>query len=70
MTETKEIEFWIAIDADGEFCVDTDCAEDAANGIGGITRVFAFKVTLPLPKPTEVAVAVPDTDQPVNVTVS
>lgn len=70
MTTTNEIEFWIALDADGEFYIDTDAPEDAADNVGSVCRVFAFKMKLPMPKITEASVEVPDTDQPVTVTVA
>lgn len=70
MPETMEIEFWIAVNTDGEHHIDCDSAQDAADGVGGINRVYAMKLTLPVPRVTEVAAEIPDTDGTVNVIVS
>lgn len=68
--ETQEIEIWVAINHDGEINIDTDCAEDAANSLSGMTRVFHLKLTVPLPKATELTGTLPDTDAPMTLTVA
>jgi hypothetical protein len=77
MTDTKEIELHVMIDGDGDFVVDTDPDnlgsryEDEVNSTPpNISRVFSFKLTVPLPKATVVQATIPDTDGPVTVTVS
>lgn len=72
---TTEVEFWIAVDDDGNFAVHVDGPQEANEElINGnnchATRVFAMKLNLPLPKVVEVAATLPDTDGPVTVTVT
>lgn len=78
MTDTKEIEFSILIDQDGDFVVDTDAdnlgsryEDEVTSTPPNASRVFTFKLTVPLPKPTVVSAVVPDKgDEPVNITIS
>ena len=77
MTDTKEIEFSIMIDQDGDFVVDVDPDnlgsryEDEINSTPpNASRVFTFKLTVPLPKPSVVSAVVPDKNEPVNMTIS
>lgn len=76
-TETTEIEFSVMIDGDGNFVVDTDADnlgskyEDEIGSPPNVSRVFTFKLTVPLPKPATVTAVVPDKgDEPVNLTIS
>lgn len=77
MTDTTEIEFSIMVDGDGNFVVHTDpdsLGEQYENEVGSppnVSRVFTMKLTVPLPKPTQVTAVVPDKgDEPVNITIS
>lgn len=67
---TQTVKFWIAIDADGEFHVDKDCAQDAADNVGNFNRVYEIDMTLQLPVATQVAATIPDTDGPVTMTIT
>lgn len=77
-TETTEIEFSIMIDGDGDFVVDknadnlgTRYEEELTSTPPNLSRVFTFKLTVPLPKPATVAAVIPDKgDEPVNLTIS
>ena len=77
-TETKEIEFSIMIDGDGDFVVDSDAdnlgsrdEDEVCSTPPNVSRVFTFKLTVPLPKPAPVTAVVPDKgDEPVNLTIS
>lgn len=74
MAEQKTIEFWIAINEDGEWHIDQDCASDARDGVGGeAIRVVAINVKIDIPtvETINVAVEVPALSQaPAEVTVS
>lgn len=77
MSETKEIEFFVMIDEQGEFVVDQDAdnvmtkyRDEVAECGPETSRVFHLKLTLPLPKPTVVQGTIPDTDGPINITIS
>ena len=79
-TETKEVEFYLCIDQNGEFIVDKFAeniairyAEEVTDQVAAPAtshRVFHFKFVVPLPSPTVVAATVPDTDGLVTVVVS
>ena len=73
--ELHEIEIWIAVNNDGDFVVNVDCAEDALSDLHSThtneaARVYAMKVKVPLPKVIEVQATIPETDGPVTVTVA
>lgn len=77
MTDTKEIEFYIMIDQDGDFVVDSDAdnlgqryEDELTSTPPNGSRVFHLKLTVPLPKPTVVSATIPDTDGEVTVTVA
>ena len=78
--ETKEIEFYLCIDQNGEFVVDEfadvvavrygEEVTDRNDNPAAFHRVFHFKFVVPLPQPTAVSATVPDTDGLVTVVVS
>lgn len=75
--EPAEIEFYIFIDQDGDFVLDTDFnslgakyVEEVSDSVPNATRVLHLKLTVPLPGPIAVSATIPDTDGPVTVTVS
>jgi hypothetical protein len=60
---TAEIEVFVAVNEDGEYevGVDENEAGERLDGIGGYQRrVFALKLTVPLPKPAEVSATLPE----------
>lgn len=70
-----EIEFFIAIDNNGEFVLSTDDAETAneelrSNVYSDAVKVIKIKLNVPLPKVVEIAGTLPDTDGPVTLTIS
>lgn len=73
--ETLEVEFWIAVDDEGNFVV-TDLGAQEANDqlVNGYscqaTRVFAMTLNVPKPKVIAVTATLPDTDGPITVTVA
>ena len=67
--ETQDIEVWFAINSDGDVDFNFDCAEDAANNVGGIVRVFHLKLTVPLPVVPTLTATLPDTDAPLTLKV-
>ena len=76
-TQTTDLEFFVMVDQDGDFVIDTDpdnlgsrYEDEISSTPPNASRVFSFKLTVPLPKPTEVTAVVPDTDGPVNITIS
>lgn len=73
--ETLEVEFWIAVDDEGNIAVSADGPMEANDELIGnnnclTSRVFAMKLTLPTPKVVEVTATLPDTDGPITVTVA
>lgn len=75
MSNLHEIEFWVAINEEGEFVINVDGASDATCELEGNShneaiRVMHFKFNVPLPKVVEVQATIPETDGPVNVTVT
>ncbi len=80
MTENTEntqcdVEFWVAVNEDGDFVVNTDGAQEAQEDLSAsyscqAIRVYAMHLAVTKPKVVEVAATIPDTDGPVTVTVS
>lgn len=77
MPETKEIEFYVMVDQDGDFGIDTDRdnlpdryrEEISMEGLEA-SRVLHLKLTVQLPTPTVVQATIPDTDGPVSAIIS
>jgi hypothetical protein len=76
-TATTEIEIFVMIDQDGDYVIAKDAddlgsryEEEIHSSPPNATRVFALKLTVPMPKATVVTATLPDTDGPVTVTVS
>lgn len=70
-----EIEFYLAIDNNGEFVISTDDAETAneelRSGVNSeAVKVVKITLNVPLPKVVEVAGTLPDTDGPVTLTIA
>lgn len=76
MTDTTELEITLMIDGDGNYVVDKDpdnigCRwEEEEGSTPNVCKVVTLKLTVPLPKPATVSGAIPDTDGPVNITIS
>lgn len=74
MTERKTITFWLAVNENGEYCIDSDGASDAHDGVGGYSvRVIELNVAVDLPtfETVNVQVETPaETKAPAQVTVS
>lgn len=76
--ETTEIEFSILIDQDGDFVIAKDVDElgdlyenDISSTAPSRSRTLTFKLTVPLPRATEITATVPDKgDEPVNIEIS
>lgn len=74
--QTCEVEFSVLVDGDGEFVISKDECELAniyeadVGSMPNVSRVYTFKMILPLPKAVNVGGMVPDTDEPVTITVS
>lgn len=69
-----EIEFHIAINAEGEFRISTDTPDEAINDLNGdadseAVRTYSIKLNVPLPKVATVTGTLPDTDGPVTLTI-
>ncbi len=76
-TNSTECEIFLYVDQDGDFVVAKDVDELADKYSDEITsevpanvRIFALKLTVPLPTVTAVSAALPDTDGPVTVTIT
>lgn len=78
MSDTTEIEFFVMVDQDGDYAVHTDeselgqaYADTILDTPPNASRVFHFKLTVPLPRATEVVATIPDKgDEPVNIAIS
>lgn len=77
MADTKEIEFYVMVDQDGEFVIDTDKdnlqdryhEEISTEGLGA-SRVLHVKIDVTLPKPTVVQATITGMDGPVSAIIS
>ena len=72
---TTTVQFWIAVDEAGNHYISSDSAADALSELQGAEnceaiRTFEMNVVVPLPKIIAVKAVVPETDGPVNVTVT
>ena len=77
MSDVKEVEVYMMIDGDGDFVFDTDpdnlgsrYEDEVSSTPPNISRVFHFKMTVPLPKATVIQATIPNTDDAVSVTIS
>lgn len=77
MTDSNQcdVEFWIAINEEGEFAVSKDGAQDAQEELNSTDncqtiQVYALSLAVTKPKVVAVAATLPDTDGKVTVTVT
>lgn len=75
--DMTEIEFFVMVNADGEYVVhreESELGDQWDSDIGGSapinTRTYAIKLAVPVPKVIEVSATLPNTDGPVTVTVA
>ena len=75
MENLAEIEISFVIDEDGDYAIGKDleaAAEAYADDVNGsaLRRAYTLKLHVPLPKPTEVTGALPDTEGEVTLTIA
>lgn len=75
-TTTTQADLFVAVNTDGDIVVSTDDADSAVQtliddfgGCSGV-KVYQLKLVLPRPRVSVTEAAIPETDGPVNVTVT
>ncbi len=76
MENLAEIEISFVIDGDGDYAIGKDLeaafeayADEFTDG-SALTRAYTLKLHVPLPKPTEVSGALPDTEGEATLTIA